>query len=66
MRRNMRVYTFEVVVGQELGDEGYAVHSPTLAGSPSSGTTFEEAKRYIREALERLLEALPASPHPPE
>jgi predicted RNase H-like HicB family nuclease len=63
LRRNMRVYRFEVAGEQEPDDEGYAAHSPTLPGSVSSGKTFEEAKRNIREAIEQHLEALPAHGH---
>lgn len=59
----MRFYRFEIVVEQEPDDEGYAAHSPTLPGSVSSGKTFEEAKRNIREAVQQHLEALPCHGH---
>lgn len=59
----MRFYRFEIVVEQEPDDEGYAAHSPTLPGSVSSGKTFEEAKRNIREAVQQHLEALPSHGH---
>jgi len=60
---NMRFYTFEIVVEQEPGDEGYVAHRPPLPGSVSSGKTFEKAKPNIREAIKQHLEALPADGH---
>jgi predicted RNase H-like HicB family nuclease len=59
----MRFHRFDIVVEQEPDDEGYAAHSPTLPGSVSSGKTFEEAKRNIRETIQQHLEVLPAHGH---
>jgi predicted RNase H-like HicB family nuclease len=59
----MRFYKFEIVVEQEPDDEDDAVHGPTLTGSVSSGKTFEKAKPKIREAIQHLLDAVPAHGH---
>ena len=60
---NVRFYRFDIVVEQEPDDEGYAAHSRMLPGSVSSGKTFEEANRNIREAIQQHIEALPAHGH---
>ena len=54
----MKYYSFEIVVEKEREDEGYSAYSPTLPGCFSNGSTLEEAKRNIREAIQLHLESL--------
>ena len=54
----MRFYTFEIVVEKEPEDGGYHAYSPTLPGCFSNGTTIEEARRNIREAVQQHLQTL--------
>ncbi|MBX7255844.1 MAG: type II toxin-antitoxin system HicB family antitoxin [Candidatus Hydrogenedentes bacterium] len=54
----MRFYTFEIVIEKEPEDEGYFAYSPTLPGCFSNGSTIEEAKRNIREAVQQHLATL--------
>lgn len=62
----MKYYSFEIVIEKEPEDQGYFAYSPTVPGCFSNGKTIEEAKRNIREALEKHLSALvahaPAAP----
>ncbi|MBM3580697.1 MAG: type II toxin-antitoxin system HicB family antitoxin [Alphaproteobacteria bacterium] len=54
----MRYYRFEVVIEKEAEDEGYFAWSPNLPGCVSQGTTVEEAKRRMREAVTQHLTTL--------
>jgi len=54
----MQFYTFEVVIEKEPEDTGYFAYSPTLPGCFSNGSTVEEAKRNIRQAIQQHLEVL--------
>lgn len=54
----MKFYTFEIVVEKEAEDAGYLAYSPTLPGCFSNGSTIEEAKRNIREAVQQHLQSL--------
>jgi predicted RNase H-like HicB family nuclease len=56
----MRYFSFEIVIEKEPEDEGYFAYSPTLPGCFSNGTSIEEAKRNIREAIAQHIEALRA------
>jgi predicted RNase H-like HicB family nuclease len=54
----MRHYSFQIIVGKELEDEGFYAYSPTLPGCFSNGKTIEEARRNTREAIELHMESL--------
>jgi len=54
----MRFYSFEIVIEKEAEGEGYSAYSPTLPGCFSNGTSIEEAKRNIREAIQQHVQAL--------
>lgn len=54
----MKFYNFEIVVEKEVEDEGYFAYSPTLPGCFSNGSTVEEARRNIREAIQHHLVVL--------
>lgn len=54
----MKYYTFEIVAEKEAEDTGHLAHSPTLPGCYSNGKTIEEAKRNIRESIQRHLQSL--------
>jgi predicted RNase H-like HicB family nuclease len=54
----VRFYTFEVVVEKEPEDPGYLAYSPTLPGCFSNGTSIEDAKRNIREAIQQHVASL--------
>lgn len=56
--------TFAVVIEKKPDEQRYAAYSPTLAGCFSTGSTIEEARRTIREAIQRRVEALLASGEP--
>lgn len=56
----MRFYSFEIVIEKEPEDAGYLAYSPTLPGCFSNGTTIEEAKRNIREAIQLHVASLQA------
>jgi len=47
-------YSVIVAIEKEAEDEGYAAYSPTLPGCFSNGKTVEEAKRNIRDAIQKL------------
>jgi len=49
----MRFYSFQIVIEKEPEDEGYYAYSPTLPGCFSNGRSIEDARRNIREAIER-------------
>lgn len=54
----MRFYSFEIVIEKEPEDEGYLAYSPTLPGCFSNGTTIEEARKNMREAVQQHLAML--------
>ncbi|MEW5724995.1 MAG: type II toxin-antitoxin system HicB family antitoxin [Thermodesulfobacteriota bacterium] len=54
----MKFYSFQIVIEKEPEAEGYFAYSPGLPGCLSHGRTIEEAKRNIREAVEKHLAAL--------
>ena len=54
----MRYYTFEIVIEKEKDGQGYYAYSPTLPGCFSNGTTVEETRKNIREAIELHVESL--------
>jgi predicted RNase H-like HicB family nuclease len=54
----MRFYTFEIVIEKEPEDAGYLAYSPTLPGCFSNGSTIEEAKHNIREAVQQHIASL--------
>ncbi|MBI2421327.1 MAG: type II toxin-antitoxin system HicB family antitoxin [Candidatus Hydrogenedentes bacterium] len=60
----MRFYTFEIVIEKEPEDEGYFAYSPGLPGCFSNGSTIEEAKRNIREAVQQHLLTLTSRGEP--
>ena len=60
----MKFYTFEIVVEKEADDQGYSAYSPTLPGCFSNGTTVEEAKRNVREAIQQHIASLLAHGQP--
>lgn len=49
----MRYFTFEIVIEKEPEDEGYFAYSPTLPGCFSNGSTIEETKRNMRQAVQQ-------------
>lgn len=49
----MRYFTFEIVIEKETEDDGYFAYSPTLPGCFSNGSTIEEAKRNMRQAVQQ-------------
>lgn len=49
----MRYFTFEIVIEKEPEDEGYFAYSPTLPGCFSNGSTIEETKRNVRQAVQQ-------------
>ena len=56
----MNFYSFEVVNEKEGGDDGYLAWSPSLQGCFSNRPTVEEARRNMREAVTRHVQALRA------
>jgi predicted RNase H-like HicB family nuclease len=60
----MRFYSFQIVIEKEPEDEGYYAYSPTLPGCFSNGTSIEEARRNIREAIEQHMASLAAHAQP--
>jgi len=56
----MRFYSFQIVIEKEPEDSGYLAYSPTLPGCFSKGTTIEDAKRNIREAVQEHVASLQA------
>ena len=54
----MRFFSFEIVIEKEPEDVGYFAYSPTLPGCVSNGTTVEETKRNIREAIAQHIDSL--------
>ena len=54
----MRFYSFQIVIEKEAEDEGYYAYSPTLPGCFSNGTTIEETRTNMREAVEQHLASL--------
>jgi predicted RNase H-like HicB family nuclease len=54
----VRFYSFEVVIEKEPEDEGYFAYSPTLPGCFSNGSTIEETRRSMRQAIEQHLSSL--------
>ena len=54
----MRYYTFEIVIEKEKDGNGYYAYSPTLPGCFSNGSTVEETRKNIREAIELHVESL--------
>ncbi len=62
----MRFYSFEIVIEKEFDDPGYFAYSPSLPGCFSNGSTIEEAKRNIREAVQQHIASLKAHGMPIE
>lgn len=62
--RNMRFYSFQIVIEKEPDDSGYYAYSPTLPGCFGNRATFEDARRSIREAVELHLASLLAHGDP--
>lgn len=61
----MKFYAFEIVIEkEEEEDAGYLAYSPTLPGCFSNGTTVEEARRNIREAVQHHVLSLLAHNQP--
>jgi len=60
----VKFYTFEIVVEKEADDQGYSAYSPTLPGCFSNGTTVEEAKRNVRDAIQQHIASLLAHGQP--
>lgn len=60
----MKFYAFEIVIEKEEEDAGYLAYSPTLPGCFSNGTTVEEARRNIREAVQHHVLSLLAHNQP--
>lgn len=60
----LRFFSFEVVIEKEPEDPGYMAYSPTLPGCFGNGPTIEDAKRSIRQAVERHLATLLAHGEP--
>jgi predicted RNase H-like HicB family nuclease len=60
----MRFYKLEIVIENEVEDDGYFAWSPSLPGCVSDGSTIEEAKRRMREAVTQHVEALLAHGEP--
>jgi predicted RNase H-like HicB family nuclease len=60
----VKFYTFEIVVEKEADDQGYLAYSPTLPGCFSNGTTVEEAKRNVRDAIQQHIASLLAHGQP--
>lgn len=54
----MHFYSFEIIIEKEPEDAGYFAYSPTLPGCFSNGSTIEEAKRNIREAIQQHIASL--------
>ncbi len=57
-KKNMRFYSFQIVIEKEPEDEGYFAYSPNLPGCFSNGKTIEQAKKNIRVAIEQHLASL--------
>jgi len=56
--KDMKYYTFEIVIEKEDDGQGYYAYSPTLPGCFSNGPTIEDCRRNIREAIELHIESL--------
>ena len=54
----MKFYSFEIVIEKEAEDDGYFAYSPGLPGCFSNGSTIEETKKNIREAIQQHLHTL--------
>jgi predicted RNase H-like HicB family nuclease len=54
----MRSYNFEIVIEKEAEDDFYFAWSPSLPGCVSNGSTIEDAKWRMREAVTQHVEAL--------
>jgi predicted RNase H-like HicB family nuclease len=54
----MRFYSFQIIIEKEPEEEGYFAYSPTVPGCFSNGTTIEETKRNIRQAIEQHLASM--------
>ena len=61
----MTYHSFEVVIEREDDPlAGFSAYSPSLPGCTSNGSTIEEAKANIREAVALHLEMLRAKGEP--
>lgn len=54
----MRFYCFQIVIEKEPDDPGYFAYSPNLPGCFGNGSSIEEAKQSIRQAVELHLASL--------
>lgn len=64
MMRGVKLYSFEIVIEQEDDDDGSLAYSPTLPGCFSNGTTVEEARTNVREAIQQHVASLLAHGQP--
>lgn len=55
---SVRFYDFTILIEQEEGNKGYYAYSPDLPGCYSNGSTVEETRRNMREAIQLHIEAL--------
>jgi predicted RNase H-like HicB family nuclease len=62
--RALRFYNFEIVIEKEPEDAGYSAYSPSLPGCFSNGSTIEEARRNMRDAIQQHVVALLAHGEP--
>jgi predicted RNase H-like HicB family nuclease len=51
-------FTFDVVIEKEAEDEGFFAYCPALPGCFSSGSTIEETRSNMKDALEQHVASL--------
>jgi predicted RNase H-like HicB family nuclease len=56
--KDMKYYTFEIIIEKEDNGQGYYAYSPTLPGCFSNGPTIEDCRKNIREAIQLHIESL--------
>jgi predicted RNase H-like HicB family nuclease len=54
----VKFYEFTILIEQEEEGEGYYAYSPDLPGCYSNGSTIEETRRNVREAIQLHIETL--------
>jgi predicted RNase H-like HicB family nuclease len=54
----MRFDDFAIVIEKEPEDEGYSAYSPSLPGCFSNGSTIEEARRNMQDAIQQHVASL--------
>jgi len=57
-KKQLRFYSFQIVIEKEPQDQGYFAYSPNLPGCFSNGKTIEDAKKNIRIAIQQHLASL--------